>query len=89
MTIWDQVLDALRAKVPAEDFRRWFGETAYASDSGDQITVWVPTEPVRRHIALHYEDAIDRALAALGRENANVRLVVGGTDEDDEEDEKN
>jgi chromosomal replication initiation ATPase DnaA len=85
MTIWDQVLDALRPKLPAEDFRRWFGDTAYASDSGDQITVWVPTESIRRHILLHYGDAIDRALAALDRPNTHVRLVVGGVDEDDEE----
>jgi len=86
MTIWDQVLDALRPKMPAEDFRRWFGATAHASDSGDQITVWVPTESIRRHIVLHYGDAIDRALAALGRQNTLVRLIVGGGgDEDDEE----
>ena len=85
MTIWDQVLDALRLRMPAEDFRRWFGDTAYASDSGDQITVWVPTESIRRHISLHYEDAIDRALTALDRPNTHVRLVVGGTEEDDEE----
>jgi len=85
MTIWDQVLDALRPKMPAEDFRRWFGATAYASDSGDQITVWVQTESIRRHIVLHYGDAIDRALAALGREDTLVRLIVGGGDEDDEE----
>ena len=84
MTIWDQVLDTLRPQMPAEDFRRWFAATAYASDSGDLITVWVPTEPVRRHIALHYEDAIDRALAALGRSHTTVRLIVGGLDEDEE-----
>jgi chromosomal replication initiation ATPase DnaA len=88
MTIWDQVLDALRRKMPDEDFRRWFGATAYASDSGDQITVWVPTEPVRRHIALHYEDAIDRALTALGRPHTHVRMVVSGTDEDEDSEEK-
>ena len=85
MTIWDQVLDALRPKMPEEDFRRWFGTTAYASDSGDQITIWVATESIRRHIVQHYEDAIDRALAALGRSNTTVRLVVGGTDDDDED----
>jgi len=45
----------------------------------------VPTESIRRHIVLHYGDAIDRALAALGRQNTLVRLIVGGGDEDDEE----
>ncbi len=58
---------------------------AYASDSGDQITVWVPSEAIRRHIDTHYQEAIRRALQALGRTNTHVRMVVSGMDEDDEE----
>jgi len=73
--------------MPEEDFRRWFGATAYASDSGDQITVWVPTESIRRHMQVHFQDAINRALVAIDRRDAHVRLVVSGTDEDDEDDE--
>jgi chromosomal replication initiation ATPase DnaA len=84
-TIWDQILEALRAQMQEEDFRRWFGATAYASDSGDQITVWVHSEAVRRHIVGHYEEMIDRALRALDRSNTHVRLVVSGEDEDEEE----
>jgi len=87
MTIWDQVLEALRSGMPDEDFRRWFGNTAYASDSGDQITVWVSTESVRRHIVAHYGDQIDRTVAALGRANTHVRMVVAGEAEDEEDDE--
>jgi chromosomal replication initiation ATPase DnaA len=87
MTIWDQVLEALRSRMPDEDFRRWFGNTAYASDSGDQITVWVSTESVRRHIVAHYGDQIDRTIAALGRANTQVRMVVAGEAEDEEDDE--
>ena len=82
---WAQVLARLEAELEGEDYRRWFGATAYASDSGDQITVWVPSEAIRRHIVAHYEDSINRALAALGRVGAHVRLVVAGFgDEDDE-----
>ena len=71
--------------MPEDDFRRWFGATAYASDSGDQITVWVPSEAVRRHIVSHFQDDLDRALAALGRGDTMLRLVVAGMDDDDEE----
>ncbi len=85
MNIWDQALERIRARIPEEDFRRWFGATAYASDSGDQITVWVPTESVRRHVDSHYENAIDEALAALDRAGTHVRLVVGGVDEEDDD----
>lgn len=83
MTIWDQVLATLHAGMLEEDFRRWFGATAYASDSGDQITVWVPSEAIRRHIDSNYLEAIKRALAAQGRAYTHIRLVVSGFDEDD------
>ena len=81
---WDQILDRLRAELQDEDFRRWFGATAYASDSGDQITVWVPTEGIRRTIA-HYHDAIDRALVSIDRADTHVRFVVAGMGDEDEE----
>lgn len=84
--IWEQVLERLRAHVPEEDFRRWFGSTTYASDSGDQLTVWVPTESIRRHIVAHYERTIERELAALGRPHPLIRLVVTGEDDEGDED---
>jgi chromosomal replication initiation ATPase DnaA len=84
MTIWNQVLEQLRTGMPEEDFRRWFAATAYASDSGYQITVWVPTEAVRRHIAVHYLDKIEGLLDSMGRSDTHVRLVVGGDDDDEE-----
>ena len=83
--VWEEILESLGARIPEEDFRRWFGATAYASDSGDQLTVWVPTESIRRHIVAHYESDIDGALRGLGRADTHVRLVVSGMD--DEEDE--
>jgi chromosomal replication initiation ATPase DnaA len=67
-----------------EDFRRWFGATAYASDAGDQITVWVPSEAIRRHLVHHYEDQIRRVLTEMDRAGTHVRFLVGGSDEDDE-----
>lgn len=85
MNAWEEVLESLRAGMPDEDYRRWFGGTSYASDSGDQLTVWVPTESIRRHIVAHYENEIDRSLLAMGRASTHVRLVVSGiADEDDE-----
>jgi len=82
---WQQVLTSLKAALDPEDFRRWFASTAYASDSGDQITVWVPSEGIRRHLTLHYNDMLDRALAGVGRPNATIRFVVAGFGDEDEE----
>lgn len=83
--IWQQVLTDLREKLGAEDFRRWFADTTYASDSGDQITVWVPSEGIRRHIAAHYSDLIDQALTGLDRAGTTVRFVPAGYGEEEEE----
>jgi hypothetical protein len=47
--------------------------------------VWVPTEAVRRHIVNNHGDDVRRAVAAIGRGETTVRFVVGGTDEDDED----
>jgi chromosomal replication initiation ATPase DnaA len=84
MTVWDEILDHIKPTMPAEDFRRWFGATAYASDAGDQITVWVPSEAIRRHITTHFQDRLDRALAAVGRTGTHLRLVIGAMEDDDE-----
>jgi chromosomal replication initiation ATPase DnaA len=83
---WDAVCAHIRARLDAEDYRRWFGATAYASDSGDQISVWVPSEAIRRHISNHFQSIIDEALASLDRADAHIRFVVGGMS-DEEEDE--
>jgi chromosomal replication initiation ATPase DnaA len=88
LNVWQQVLSRLQTCVEPEDFRRWFAGTAYAGDSSDQITVWVPSEAVRRHVELHYQEALGDALAAIDRGGTLVRFVVAGFgDEGEEEDE--
>ena len=87
-TVWDDVLTRIRQAVEAEDFRRWFATTAYASDSGDQITVWVESEAIRRHLAIHYEEEIAAALAALGRRDTHIRFLVAGFDDEDDADDE-
>jgi chromosomal replication initiation ATPase DnaA len=84
---WDLVLQRLQAQLDREEYRRWFTSTAYASDSGDQITVWVPTETDRRHLTRTYQDSIDKALETIGRPATRVRFVVSGfADEEADED---
>jgi hypothetical protein len=87
MNVWDEVLAHVRSAVDnEEDFRRWFAPTAYASDSGDRITVWVPTEAIRRHLTTQFPAEISRSLHALGRSGTDIRFIVTGIDEEDEDD---
>jgi chromosomal replication initiation ATPase DnaA len=84
-TVWDEVLAHVRVGLDAEDFRRWFGATTYASDAGDQITVWVASEAIRRHLLTHFGRKIQEALAAIGRAGTHVRFVVAEFDDEDED----
>jgi len=86
-TVWDDILERLRATLEAEEFRRWFGSTAYASDAVDQITVWVASEAIRRHLIVHYGNEIKAALHAMGRQHTHVRFLVGGFGDEEEEDD--
>jgi chromosomal replication initiation ATPase DnaA len=82
---WDEVLARLRTRVDTEDFRRWLDPSSYASDSGDQISVWVPTQAIRQHLTQRFLDVIENTLDAMGRGGTRIRFIVTGTDEDEED----
>ena len=86
--IWVAVLERLRSTIDPEEYRRWFLASSQASDSGDQITIWVPAVADVRHISLHYLDRIYRELAQLERTNVTVRFVATGYDEDEDDEEQ-
>jgi chromosomal replication initiation ATPase DnaA len=82
---WERLLAQVRTEMDAEDFRRWFASTSYAGDLGDQIMVWIGSESHRRHIETHYRDELDRALEAIKRPNTQIRFVVAGFGDDEDE----
>ncbi len=86
LNAWQDILAELQAAVDPEDFQRWFATTAYASDSDNQITVWVASEAIKRHVETHYRDALNRALASLDRRGTAIRFVVAGFGDEDDED---
>ena len=88
--IWAQVLERVRADLDSEEFRRWFSNTSYASDSGDQVTVWVPSAGEARHLSQNYLERLGREFARLGRGGTIIRFVATGyaDDEDDDEDDE-
>lgn len=83
MNAWEQVLEQLRGQLDDDEYRRWFGETAYASDSGDLVTVWVPSQAAARHLGVHYQRLIDTALAEIDRPEVHVRFIATGIGEDE------
>ena len=82
---WEEVLGRVRPLVPEEDFRRWFEATAYASDSGEQLTIWVHTQAIRQHLTQHFQDLIEAVLSEMDRTGTRIRFVVSGLSEDEDE----
>ena len=82
---WLLILERLRTAIDPDEYRRWFSASAQASDSGDQLSVWVPSAADGRHISVHYLDLIGRELERLGRRGVSVRFVATGYGEDDED----
>ena len=83
--IWLEILARLRAEIDDEEYRRWFSNSSYASDSGDQITVWVPSTGDARQILQNYSGKLSRALTGMGRGDTVVRFLATGYLGDDEE----
>jgi chromosomal replication initiation ATPase DnaA len=84
-SVWALVLERLRATIDPDEFRRWFSASSQASDSGDQLTIWVTSTADVRHISLHYLDRIEHELEALERVNLTVRFVAVGYEDDDDD----
>jgi len=85
-TAWGHILERLRTTIDPDEFRRWFSASSQASDSGDQITVWVPASTDGKHISVNYLDRIHRELEKMERFNVSVRFVATGYEEDEDED---
>lgn len=87
-TVWGQILEKLRAVIDPDEYRRWLSASSQASDSGDQLTIWVQSSTDARHISVNYLDRIYRALEEMGRLNVTVRFVATGYEEDEDEEER-
>ncbi len=87
--VWTTILERLQGTIDGEEFRRWFLSSSQASDSGDQITVWVPAQTDVQHISVNYLDRIYRELDQLGRADVTVRFVATGYEDDEDEYDEN
>ena len=71
----------------AADLRDEGVTTSYASDAGDQISVWVPSQAHSTHLTVHYTGAVNRAASAIGRPGVRIRYVVAGLGDEDSDEE--
>jgi chromosomal replication initiation ATPase DnaA len=83
--IWAQLLDRIKADIDAEEYRRWFANSSYASDSGDVITVWVPTANEGQQISQNHMERLRRELTRLGRSDTLIRFIATGYSDDEDD----
>ena len=69
--VWAQLLERLKVDIDPEEYRRWFSTSSYASDSGDVITVWVPSAADGRQISQNHMPS-----ARIQRAGMVARLAV-------------
>jgi chromosomal replication initiation ATPase DnaA len=86
--VWAQLLERLKVDIDPEEYRRWFSTSSYASDSGDVITVWVPSAADGRQISQNHMERLRRELARLGRSDTLIRFVATGYSDEEDEEEK-
>src|SRR4051812_45417337 len=84
------LLAVLRARLPATEYRVWFGCARVVSDTPVSCVIALPNRFTRDWVARHFDDELRRWAASTGR--TAVELVVdpspprGSPPEDDERD---
>ena len=72
MSLWDEILARVEAKVNRHSFATWFRPTTAVSLQGETLTVRVPNPQFKEWLAKNYQPVIDEALLELGRGDVRV-----------------
>ena len=74
--VWTDLLARVETKVNRHSFNTWFSSTVFVEDSGDRLTVRVPSELCRNWLTKHYADVIAEAAAEIQRSGVKVVFVI-------------
>jgi len=79
ISIWDQILTRIEAKINRHSFYTWFKPTAFVADDGATVTVLVPNSLFRDWLTKHYAGVINEAVGEIGRTGTAVAFVTEAT----------
>ena len=74
--VWTELLARIETKVNRHSFNSWFSPTAFVDDTGDRITVRVPSELCRNWLTKHYTAVITEATAEVQRNGVKIAFVI-------------
>jgi len=72
LTLWDQALKRIEAKVNPHSFAQWFRPTTLLAEEGSRLRVRVPSAQFREWLTKNYQPVIREALAELERGDIDV-----------------
>ena len=73
MSLWDDVLAKVEAKVNRHSFATWFRPTSFLFQQGSRLMIGVPNSQFKEWLNKNYQAVIAEALHDLGR--ADVQVV--------------
>ena len=74
--VWTELLARIETKVNRHSFNTWFSPTVFVEDTGDRVTVRVPSELCRNWLTKHYSAVITEATAEVQRSGVKVAFVI-------------
>ncbi len=74
--VWSELLARIETKVNRHSFDTWFSPTVFVEDTGDRVTVRVPSELCRNWLTQHYSNVITEATAEVHRRGVKVAFVI-------------
>jgi chromosomal replication initiation ATPase DnaA len=75
LSIWDQILGRIEAKVGRHSFHTWFKPTSLLTDDGERLSVRVPNLLFTEWLPKHYSVVLTEALEDVGRPDAELIFV--------------
>jgi chromosomal replication initiator protein len=75
MSLWDEVLTRVEAKVNRHSFATWFRPTTFHSLDGSALSIHVPTPQFREWLSKNYSGVIAEALDETGHHGLVVQFV--------------
>jgi chromosomal replication initiator protein len=75
VSIWDQILGRIEAKVGRHSFHTWFKPTTLLSDEGQRLSVQVPNPLFTEWLPKHYSVVLTEALRDVGRGEATLVFI--------------
>ena len=74
--VWTELLARIETKVNRHSFNTWFSPTVFVEDTGDRVTVRVPSELCRNWLTKHYSTVITEATNEVRRGGVKIAFVI-------------